>query len=380
MLWFERMSHDYIKEFDNQEAVINNFNLLQELGVWDQLDKLNAKITDLEELIEEAGEIFNQQSINELVNNVTSKLQNKFIPSYLAIVIQEQIASDKASIICFQNMKRVDNMIDIESIEPYKHFFSLSPQSLKFPVFEYMVGNPKLTDVFKPLNPEIIMPIMGLDGVYGFFVVGKKLLGEEYTDQEISYINVLIKFVSIALQNNIHYKRAITDFKTHLYNHSFFMIRIEEELARVRRYNTEVSLIITDVDKFKNFNDTYGHLAGDEVLIHLSKVLRESIREEDVAARFGGEEFVVMLVQCDEDSAWRVAERIRKRIQDLTVSYEEHKLHVTISLGIAHLTGREAKVVTPESLIEQADTALYNSKENGRNRTTIYMPGMQGES
>lgn len=373
------MAKDYLKELNNQAAVINNFDLLQKIGVWDHLDSLNTKINDLEELIEEAGEIFNKQSINELVDYVTVKLQNKFIPSYLAIVIQEQIASDKASIICFKNMKRIDPAIDIPSLEPYKHFFSLSPQSLKFPVFEYMVGNPTLTDVFHPINPEIIMPIMGLDGVYGFFVVGKKILEDDYTDQEINYINVLIKFVSIALQNNIHYKRAITDFKTHLYNHSFFMIRIEEELARVRRYNTEMALLITDVDKFKNFNDTYGHLAGDEVLIYISQVLRESIREEDVAARFGGEEFVLMLVQCDEDSAWRVAERIRKKIEDLTVTYEEHKLHVTISIGLSHVTGQMADEIAPADLLEQADVALYNSKETGRNRTTIYLPGMKGE-
>jgi diguanylate cyclase (GGDEF)-like protein len=134
----------------------------------------------------------------------------------------------------------------------------------------------------------------------------------------------------------LHFKRAIVDRKTELYNHSFFMKRLEEELARLRRYKSQSALLMLDIDHFKNFNDSYGHLTGDQVLKDVALVIRECIRLEDLAARFGGEEFAVLLIQCDPDKGFLISERIREAIAGRKVVYGERELAVTVSIGVAH--------------------------------------------
>jgi diguanylate cyclase (GGDEF)-like protein len=272
-------------------------------------------------------------------------------------------------------MKPITSPIEILNLEPYRHFFSLSPQAVDFAVFEYMVGSPGLTDKLKVLNPAKVIPLHGLDGVYGFIVVGKKFIGGSYTAVETTYLDRLISFVSIGLQNSLHFQRAILDRKTELYNHSFFMKRLEEELARQRRYKTQTTLLMLDVDHFKKFNDTWGHLTGDLVLKAVAKAVRETIRIEDVASRFGGEEFAVLLVQCDPAMGFAIGERVRKAVEEQIVICGEDKLSVTVSLGVAH-TAYNNQVADSATLIDRADKALYRAKEAGRNQTKIYEQGI----
>ncbi len=246
----------------------------------------------------------------------------------------------------------------------------MAPASSTFDVFEYMISDKNLTDVFVPLNPKIIVPMMGKEGMYGFIVFGQKVLGNEYTKPEMKYIDRIMKFASISLQNNIHYRRAIIDAKTKLYNHSFFLRRFEEELSKIKRYNFQLCLLMIDIDFFKKFNDTYGHILGDEILLHISDILNENVRDEDIASRFGGEEFAILLIQCDLDSAWIAAERIRKAIEDFRINYEEQDIKVTVSLGIS--LAEQSIDLNAEDIIKLADKALYYSKEHERNQTTIY--------
>lgn len=357
------------------DIVLKNYSLLRDVGILDYIDRLQNQIKGLELLLNDAEAIFNKKDMVDLADYVMNQLLDRFVPSYLAFIIQEDYGSDQAEILCFKNMKPVEAPFALVSMEPYKRLFSLSPTTMDFNAFEYIVGRPELTDLFKVLNPDKVMPIMGFDGVHGFIIVGKKVLGDEYTPEEMRYLDRLVKFISITFQNNIHYKQAITDHKTGLRNHSYFMLRLEEELARTRRYKHQATLLIFDVDFFKKFNDTYGHIAGDLVLAEVAKVLEDNIRTEDVAARFGGEEFVILLVQCNANYGWLIAERIRKKISELAVEFEGNSLKITASVGIAHLSS-DGKIPDASSLIHQADLALYNSKERGRNRTTVYDPSL----
>jgi diguanylate cyclase (GGDEF)-like protein len=102
--------------------------------------------------------------------------------------------------------------------------------------------------------------------------------------------------------------------------------RVEEEIARSKRRKKPFSVIIMDIDKFKHFNDTYGHLAGDEIIISLACTLTKTLREEDILSRFGGEEFMVLLPDAGRDAAWIAAERIRKTIEDMETTYQDEKL------------------------------------------------------
>ena len=358
---------------ETHDKSLAEFQLLKDLGVLEQVTSLQARVKDFESLLEDAKQVFNLRNVDEITDFVAEKLLNRFVPSYLTFVLEDEMGGEKPRLICFHNMKPMPSPIAIDDMEPYRHYFSLSPLAVDFKVFEYMVGKAELTDPFKVFNPAKLIPLLGLDGVYGFIVVGKKILGEEYKAPEIEYLDRLINFVSIGLQNSLHFKRAIVDRKTELYNHSFFMKRLEEELARMRRYKTRTTLLMLDVDHFKKFNDTYGHLAGDWVLKEVAKAVRESIRVEDMAARFGGEEFAVLLIQCDPEMGYSIGERIREAIHARKVDFNGQHLSVTVSVGVAH-TSAETPVADSATLIDRADQALYTAKRAGRNRTSVFDP------
>ena len=363
------------KNEENPE-IIANYDLLEKIGIINRLDSLNSEVRNLEELYLEGLEIFSKNSIPELVEYVTTRLLNKFVPSYLAFVLSDEERSNKPRIFCYKNMKLTENLLSIDSLEPFENFFLRYPSTISFPLFEYKMEDMGLTEKLHSLFPEILVPIMGIGGFYGFIIFGKKLLEREYTRQEIGYLDQLMRFTSIGIQNNIHYRSAITDYKTKLYNHSFFTRRFDEEMSRMKRHRCEASVLMLDIDFFKYFNDTYGHQAGDEALFRVARILEHSIRKEDVAARFGGEEFIVLLVQSRLDIAWMVAERIRTSLEKYRFHIQSHKepAKLTVSIGVVHISDFEDHSFN--HLVEMADNALYRSKNNGRNRCTFYNQGL----
>ncbi len=157
---------------------------------------------------------------------------------------------------------------------------------------------------------------------------------------------------------------ATTDGLTGLKNHRSFQDKLAEEFERSRRYHTPLALLLLDVDKFKQFNDTFGHPAGDEVLKRVANALRHTARATDFVARYGGEEFVVALPETDTEGAMIVAERIREAV----AGQEWEQRAITVSIGAAAL-----QIATRDAaeLVEEADKALYQSKQNGRNQVTL---------
>jgi diguanylate cyclase (GGDEF)-like protein len=172
-------------------------------------------------------------------------------------------------------------------------------------------------DPFLSYKPEIVVPVLGISGLYGMILFSAKVLGEDYKPQEISYIDRLMNFTSIGIQNTIHYEHSVKDPKTGLYNHNFFIHRVNEQIARAKRIKRHFSILVIDIDNFKYFNDSYGHLAGDEVILQVSKILKKSIREGDILSRFGGEEFTILLPYADCQEGWEASERIRKAIEQM---------------------------------------------------------------
>jgi diguanylate cyclase (GGDEF)-like protein/PAS domain S-box-containing protein len=173
---------------------------------------------------------------------------------------------------------------------------------------------------------------------------------------------------------------ANTDELTKLANRRFFNVRFEEMMQRARRNAAPLSLLMIDADRFKLFNDTYGHAAGDECLRQISDAIRDCVRRPgDVAARYGGEELAVLLAGTDAQGAAAVAENIRARIEALDLPHA-HNLpaeKVTVSIGIATLPAQTLSVVTAQALFAQADEALYAAKSEGRNRVVSAKQGRQ---
>lgn len=166
--------------------------------------------------------------------------------------------------------------------------------------------------------------------------------------------------------NQLLLELAQTDPLTRLFNRRALREKLESELNRCHRNGKPCSLIMADIDHFKQVNDTYGHQAGDDILIAVAKLFHEQLRPYDLAARYGGEEFCLVLPETDLEQARITAERIRQEISQLKFSGDLENLLLTISLGIA---STNKKIMMPQDeLIHLADEALYLAKNNGRNR------------
>lgn len=196
-------------------------------------------------------------------------------------------------------------------------------------------------------------------------------------DNEVRHIGVLIYDVTDIAVNKIKLEEANTKLKalsktdhlTQLNNRGAWEAYLENEFKRSRRAGLICSVVMFDIDHFKKVNDTYGHQAGDEVIRRTSSLLKETMRTTDIAGRYGGEEFGVILVDTDAENALIFTERLRKRIEAETVRYEAFEINYTISLGISEISD---DCLTYLQWLEQADKALYVCKESGRNRSEIY--------
>ncbi|MDY0212522.1 MAG: GGDEF domain-containing protein [Desulfuromonadaceae bacterium] len=172
-------------------------------------------------------------------------------------------------------------------------------------------------------------------------------------------------------KNEFLEKLANIDGLTEAYNHRFFQIFLDKEIKRADRNESNISVIMIDIDNFKPFNDRYGHQIGDQVLIQFSKLFRDSIREYDLFARYGGEEFILILPDTALKQAGEVAEKLCTMIAGHTFTHEYENYHITASFGVASINPA-ADDFGKNELISRADNALYESKKKGRNAVTIH--------
>lgn len=162
------------------------------------------------------------------------------------------------------------------------------------------------------------------------------------------------------------YRLTILDGLTQIHNRRYLVEFLEREAVRSRRHDRPLSVLVFDIDRFKSFNDTYGHLCGDFVLRELAHRIREIVRKEDLFARYGGEEFSLVLVETPLDEAVSVAERIRELIANTPFRFESNALTLTVSIGVATTSGEPG--LSPADLLRAADEKLYAAKRGGRNR------------
>ncbi|PKL48914.1 MAG: hypothetical protein CVV42_07935 [Candidatus Riflebacteria bacterium HGW-Riflebacteria-2] len=188
------------------------------------------------------------------------------------------------------------------------------------------------------------------------------------TPDELAALEVVSQLIVLAWQKQRLYNISIKDELTGMYSFRFFRQRLQEEMSRALRFETPLSIVMFDIDYFKKFNDSYGHLAGNLVLREFANILNESVRFGiDVAARFGGEEFALILPGTDESGALCVSERIRKVVEESPFDFNGQTLKVTVSGGVRQL---ESGMML-DDFVKEADRALYVAKEGGRNRIVV---------
>ncbi|MEZ7198586.1 sensor domain-containing diguanylate cyclase [Pseudodesulfovibrio karagichevae] len=191
---------------------------------------------------------------------------------------------------------------------------------------------------------------------------------------QVETLRSAVNHVGLALRNALAFKevklRADRDGLTKLYNRRSFDERLVYEIKRRSRYHHDLSLLMVDLDHFKSVNDTYGHKAGDLVLRKVGEILSTVFRTTDLAARYGGEEFVVLLPHTSEESAWKLAERVRTAIENCAFHFDGQDFSVTASIGIASVEGGSL-AASDDDLVLKADKALYQAKNNGRNMVVV---------
>ncbi len=221
-----------------------------------------------------------------------------------------------------------------------------------------------------------IFPLINEDKILGYIVT--KNIDSKLTLRETEYLEDLSKQAATTINRANVYaeilKHATLDALTGFYNRRQLEERTKQEIASARRQKTSLCAIMTDIDFFKKVNDTYGHTVGDLVLKTVSKIMRSQLREYDIAGRYGGEEFVILLPFTKIEEAKMVAERLRKSIENKNIDItkinpdaQEKEIHVTISSGIYQLKDNDKE----NDLIQNADKALYEAKNSGRNKVIV---------
>jgi two-component system cell cycle response regulator len=215
-----------------------------------------------------------------------------------------------------------------------------------------------------------------LKSTNGTFVAGRRIDRVELASGDRIHIgpNIVVSFAVLDAQAerlaHQHYESSVRDPLTRAHNRRYLVERLASEIAYARRHVSRLALILFDLDHFKRVNDTKGHLAGDEVLRDVAALVSRMIRAEDVFARFGGEEFVILVRGISHLNVGRFAERLRAAVEQLAIAHDEAVLKVTISVGYASLDEFPDSERNPETMMRIADERLYRAKTGGRNRVS----------
>jgi diguanylate cyclase (GGDEF)-like protein/putative nucleotidyltransferase with HDIG domain len=224
-------------------------------------------------------------------------------------------------------------------------------------------------NALKAAEIEVLCPVKSKHKLIAVVALSKKYQRGRYSRDDMDLLMTLASQAGVAIENAELYEkakqRANTDELTGLFNHRCFHQRLEEEIARSARFGEIFSLILFDVDHFKNYNDLSGHLNGDEVLRCIGGYMKKSVRDSDICFRYGGDEFAIILPETSPEGGQMVAERIRKMIEEKD---DQPGIPVTISIGVASWP---TDGVMKDELIRSADAGLYYSKQTGRNRTSL---------
>ena len=366
-------------EIQQNQQNTNDQNVrLSEAALWFRIEDLKNEARELNRAITDISQMVSYTHVDSMIDFLISKLNDYFVPETLVFMVKPP-RKNKLRQYYYSNLRKVDKTLDPKYFYILEEYFNnlanTTVNGYAVPFGNLVLELPENTfsDDFLKLKPELVIPLLGIGGVYAIIYISKKKGGGAFSANEMFYIHRMFSVLAVTMQNGLHYEISITEPKTGLFTYDFFITKMEEAISNMRRYNRLSGMLIIDIDFFKHFNDTYGHLCGDKVLVVLAKTLKKLVRENDCVARFGGEEFSILLNECDVKSLFSIAERIRIAVSEIVLYEKDQKLSITISVGgrLMH----DIKGVTPNYIFKKADKALYYSKQHGRNQTTIYSMG-----
>lgn len=336
-----------------------------------EIEQYERKIYDLKQLIEISKGMNSTLEYNTLIDSILLTCMGQMQLLRAGIFLRKGIQFEDFTF--HRNYKgfEIDHSMEyelcrdsaiVQFIEKHFRCYSLSD-------LEAAVANDSSLEVLRMLDPQLIVPLMGKGKLNGIIILGDRINSLDFYEHEKEYLLNIASLAGIAINNAYLYEMATTDMMTKLKIHHYFQTILLEEFERSVKFSKPLSVIMADIDHFKEFNDTYGHSAGDKVIIDVARVIKESVRQIDIAARYGGEEFAIILPKADINVALIVAERIRETIENQKIYFEGRELAVTISVGLTQLDPKTDK--DKSEVIARADRALYISKRGGRNRVSF---------
>ncbi len=215
----------------------------------------------------------------------------------------------------------------------------------------------------------ICMPVAKAGNRLALIVI--RIKEPAFNQNQLPLIRAMANHIAVAFDNAMLYQMAITDELTGLYSHRYFRQAISKRHALFEEYGEKMTLLMVDIDNFKRINDTYGHPTGDVILKETGKCILSAVRTDDMAFRYGGEEFTVILPGTDPSAGKAVAERVRTLIEHFPFKVDQHMLNLTVSIGVASWP---ASAETIRDIILEADKALYEAKNGGKNRVVLRTP------
>lgn len=268
-----------------------------------------------------------------------------------------------------------------DGVQAIEHVRQVVPELLILDVMMPRMNGLEVCRIVKSMAIDSFIPIIlvTVQGDVDSKVAGLKLGADDYLAKPYNPLELRARVLSMlrikSLQDKINAKRrdlealSATDDLTGLLNHRALQQRLRDEFARAQRYNEPLAVLMIDIDQFKEINDHHGHLFGDHVLTEVASILRESVREVDVCARYGGDEFMVLLPQTHFSGSLTVADRIWRTVSTREFKEGKTSAHSTVSVGISFFPNKN--VATVEQLADLADQALYQAKREGRNRICL---------
>ncbi len=260
----------------------------------------------------------------------------------------------------------MDTLLKVGEINPDLVILDiLMPEMDGYEVCNFISNNPDTKDI-----PVIILTSLSQteDLVKAFAAGAMDFIKKPPSEPE------LIARVNSALRIKQYHDKLkdliVKDGLTQLYTHTYFATSLERMMYSCKRYNSELGIVLLDIDDFKQVNDTYGHVAGDNVLRLLAEILQKSIRKSDIAARYGGEEFAILVPHTNLEDTKMTAERLRAEVEKAVIKDKKTDITVTISLGLTMLKQEDEEIT---DIVIRTDDALYESKRNGKNRVTALL-------
>lgn len=363
-----------------KEEKVEDFSSSQK--VIEQPVQYEKKIYDLEQLLDIAQSFCQNLDFGNLLESIVYICMAQMHVLGAEIFVRDLITNERF-ILKTENDFLGERKISIPVNNPVINKILELKKPVTFEELKSEVGKDDKDEVLKiieNLNPTLIVPLIQKNHLNGLLILQERIAIEDdtsYTEYEQQQMMSIASLASVAINNAALLEISSTDMMTHLKLKYYFFNILTEAIDSAFLKNQNLAVLMFDIDFFKKFNDTYGHECGDFVLISVADLIKRNLRESDVASRYGGEEFTVLLPDTQKDEAVLVAERIRSTIDEHDFVYNNQHLHVTISVGVSVFDAETNLVKSPNEIVNQADQGLYMSKTNGRNKVTYFEPGKQ---